>query len=94
MSENTATGSGSISSAAFAAVSANEVSGNAKLADAVIKPNPNAGQNGNGGWTIGFNQMDFNTNATQAQAALMNALTASGQFTQAKARWGGTPVPI
>ncbi|HAM51853.1 MAG TPA: hypothetical protein DCP92_14640 [Nitrospiraceae bacterium] len=58
----------SLFNAAFQAVSDNEVSGNPAIADRITYPNPSRKQNGNGGWTIGFDQEDFMGNATTAQA--------------------------
>jgi hypothetical protein len=66
---------------AYNAVSNNEVSGNSAIADRITLPNSNTNQNGNGGWTIGYNQEDFNTNSSQAQLTLENALVASQMFT-------------
>jgi hypothetical protein len=69
-------GTTSILQAAYQAVSNNEVGGNSSIADSIRPPL----SSGSSGWTIGFNQQDFNTNPTQAQATLEDALVASGDF--------------
>lgn len=65
---------------AFSPISMNEVGGNPATADKITAPQPNLSSNGNGGWTIGFNQEDFHTNSTQSQQTLISALVASGDF--------------
>jgi|GEM_PF-3688940 Predicted Zn-dependent protease len=66
--------------AIYDAVKRNETSGIDANAYRIIKPNPTASVNGQGGWTIGFDQEDFNTNPIVAQQTLINALVASNKY--------------
>jgi hypothetical protein len=75
----------SLIGAAFSAVGMNEVSGNAANADRLTQPNPQSSSSAHSGWSIGFDQEDFAGNASVAQATLVAALTASGNFSPASA---------
>jgi hypothetical protein len=71
----------------YNAISQNEVGRNAtaaaRNADSILPP---LGGSGTSGWTVGFDQEDFNTNSTVSQATLVAALVASGQFNTSNAQ--------